>query len=132
MKKFLLFSLAFIISFAFVASIAVPVFAYNGEDYPEEYEIVSSDELIQADRADTQNRFLKPSNIIISLIAGAVIGLIGVSIMKSKLISVHKQFGASNYAVTGSLEVTYSKDITVDNSITKTPKNMSDNNHEIQ
>jgi TPP-dependent 2-oxoacid decarboxylase len=123
MKKILIYSLVMLISFTFVVSITVPVFAYNSEDYPEEYEIISSDDLTQREIFNTLNRFFKPSNIIISLIAGALIGFIGVSVMKSKLISVHKQFGASNYAVRGSLEVDYSEDIIVDNSITKTPKN---------
>lgn len=47
----------------------------------------------------------------ISLLVGVVIGFIGVSIMKSKLKSVHKNDKAANYVRNGSMQVTQSNDI---------------------
>ena len=127
MKKLLLIILSLNIAVLMFFTATVPAFADdvyiadNNSDW--EYEIYDADGLPAESRSDARSGFLKPSNIIISLAVGALIGFIGVSIMKSKLFSVHKQFGASNYAVQGSMEVTYAEDIETDEQVTKIPKN---------
>ena len=51
------------------------------------------------------------TKIGVSIIFGVIIGFIGVTIMKSKLKSVHKNDKAANYVRNGSMQVTQSNDI---------------------
>ena len=109
-------SLAFIISFLLIGSLlmSISLIASADEYYSDDkiYVVDSSyaDNISDSQKAELTSRFLNPQNIIISLIAGAIIGLIAVSVMKSKLISVHNQDGAANYAVRGSLIISEQSD----------------------
>ena len=112
MKKII----SLILSFVLILSLILPFsLVAAAEDYYSDNSIyfddsADADNISDIQRTDLASRFLNPQNIIISLIAGAVIGLIAVSVMKSKLISVHKQDSAANYAVRGSLIISEQSD----------------------
>ncbi|MBR4766675.1 MAG: hypothetical protein IK085_07930 [Clostridia bacterium] len=109
----ILISLLMLTSVVFAFSITACADYYDNSSGLDEYDFAVSDENAVAQKNDIASRFLNPQSIIISLIAGAIIGFIGVSIMKSNLTSVHKQEGAMNYAVQGSLEITEENDTLV-------------------
>lgn len=68
-----------------------------------------------------------PKAILISLLIGAVIGIIVVGIMASRMKSVRKQNHAANYICNGSLQLRQSRDIFLYQNTTRTakPKNNS-------
>lgn len=60
--------------------------------------------------------------IVFSLVAGFVIGLIAVLVMKGKLKSVRRQPAAKDYMVAGSMNVTNSRDIFLYRNVTRRAK----------
>ncbi|MBQ7810328.1 MAG: hypothetical protein IJ346_05120 [Clostridia bacterium] len=60
--------------------------------------------------------------IVFSLVAGFVIALISVLVMKGKLKSVRRQPAAKDYLVPGSMNVTSSRDIFLYRNVTKRAK----------
>jgi uncharacterized protein len=61
-------------------------------------------------------------NIVIALIVGAVVGLIVVSTMKSKLKTVRPRREAHEYTRPGSMNVTVSRDLYLYRTVTRRPK----------
>ena len=68
------------------------------------------------------NRSVSPSWIPGSIIAGFIISLIVVSIMKGEMNSVHAASGASQFEKQGSFRVTSRQDIFLYRNVTKTPR----------
>lgn len=59
---------------------------------------------------------------LISLIIGALVALIVVSVMKGQLKTVHRQYGAGSYIRPGSLQLRVSTDMFLYQHTTRTPK----------
>ena len=119
------FIVSFVLSFTSIAFANEYYSDYESENY-------DFDDNISYDtqKSEIASRFLNPQNIIISLIAGAIIGLIGVSIMKSNLVSVYKREGAMNYAVQGSLKLSEQNDELIDTESYRFPKSNPEVNNQ--
>ncbi|MBR4962126.1 MAG: TPM domain-containing protein [Clostridia bacterium] len=86
---------------------------YGDENYDPFY-----DDYYSSDRETVR---FEPKWIFISLIAGFLIALIPMSILKSQLNTVHMQSGAASYQKQDSVQITDSKDLFLYRNVTKKP-----------
>lgn len=122
MKKFTSFLLIAAL-LAFMFSFSVTVFAdYETDGGYEEIQIYGSESDGDYAKNEKSVKIFDLKNLLISLAVGALIGFIVVSVMKSKLKSVHRRDTASNYALSLNPVIEKSDDTYLSTDTYTTPK----------